>query len=161
MSVLLNALLLAGGASILAGAVAWALARLMRRGEPDAELTLWRTARAAVLLPLPLAVIVHAIPQRISATAPALDFEPLPAGGHLPLPLAADAAQAGWMAGLPSQPAALLSIYLIGLSVSLVLAFARHLARRRMIGASRMADREERRPLEALAARILDFLKKF
>jgi len=154
MSGVLNALLLAGGASILAGALAWTLARLVRRGEPDTDLLLWRTARAAVLLPLPLALIVHAIPQRVAAMAPALDFEPLPSGGHAPLPLAADAAQAGWMAGLPSLPAALLSIYLIGLSVSLVLAFARHLARRRMIGASRMADRDERRPLEALAERI-------
>ncbi|MEA1942946.1 MAG: peptidoglycan DD-metalloendopeptidase family protein [Pseudomonadota bacterium] len=154
MSELLNALLVAAGLSAVAGGLAWGLARFMRRGLPDTDLPLWRAARLAALLPLPLALVIYAVPQRIPAMEGALSFEPVSGTAHGPLPLAAAQAPAGWATALPSLPSLLLALYLTGLAVSLALAFARHLARRRMMAASRMAGRDERRALETLAERI-------
>ena len=71
---LLDALLLGGGLSVIASGAAWALARLQRRGEADTDIALWRAARLVALLPVPLAAIIFAVPQTVTAGGAALIF---------------------------------------------------------------------------------------
>lgn len=150
---LVDALLLGGGLSFVAGGAAWALARLQRRGEADTDIALWRAARLVALLPVPLAAMIYAVPQTVSAGGEALVFEPQFVETADPLPVAVEAG--GFvLPALPSLTQTVLALYLAGLVVSLGLAGLRHLARRRLIAASRPASREERRPLEALAEDI-------
>ena len=153
MTGLLGALCLGAGISVLAGGLAWAMARTLRRGRPDTDIALWRSARLVAVLPVFLALAIYAVPQTVTGGG-ALPFEPDLAGPSQPLPFDAGDAAAARLPALPPVPVLLLALYLAGLAISLCGAFARHLARRRMIAASRMAEREERRPLDVLAERI-------
>lgn len=154
MSGLVNALLVGAGLSVVAAGLAWGLARELRRGGPATDLAVWRTARFVALLPLPLAVIIYAVPQTVGAGEAPLPFEPQLVMTVEQAPAPAETAGGLRLPQLPSLPVVLGALYLAGLSASLTGALARHLARRRMIAHSREADRFERMPLERLAERI-------
>ena len=156
MSGLLGALLVGAAISLIAGAAGLVLASRLDAGSTG----LWRFARALVLAPLPLAVLIFFLPTPI-------DVEPL----HAPLDQAVfEAPLPAFDSTFPVQtgPAALpgeeavsalaaaaqplfASLYLAGLVLALGLAWRRHRARGALLAETCAADRSSRLELHELA----------
>jgi murein DD-endopeptidase MepM/ murein hydrolase activator NlpD len=154
MSGLLNAVLVGAGLSLVLSLVAWGLATTLQTRVRGGETLLWQSARAFALLPLLMAPLIYAVPEVV----------PVEADYHLAMTDFAGAGPSSTGAvepivgqrgiELPSLTNSLLLMYAIGLALSVLAAWQRHLWRRRVLSDSRPATAAERRPLDIEAARV-------
>ncbi|WP_421790756.1 peptidoglycan DD-metalloendopeptidase family protein [Hyphobacterium sp.] len=151
MTGLVEALTLGTAFSLFVGSVLAVSLSLL--GRWAADVAVWRTARWATILPIVLAPVIYMIPETQMALAPAV-----PVGSEPTDTIAfavTDARLSPEAATNLSSWIGLGSLYLAGLTVSLLLCLVRHIRRARILARSRQPVGRETLLLEAVQQEAL------
>lgn len=152
--IILNALLLATGLSLLSGLVAYGLVRAAQSKLGRHDVLAWRMARLVVILPFLLAPVIAFTPERIEPSV-----APMAHGEHDPQEPAeyidrGVTFEAGWRWSRVDWRYPAAGLFLLGLAGAGLLALRRHAWRERIVSTSRLAQPFERQRLEQIAEHV-------